>query len=91
MMHPNLIPKLNIKDNDNCEICVKSKLSKKPFKTTDRDSKTLELVHNDVWDFGRKSKGGNKYFMTFIDDCSKYCHLYLIKTKDEVIDKFKIY
>ena len=29
--------------------------------------------------------------MTFIDDCSKYCHLYLIKTKDEVINKFKIY
>ena len=28
--------------------------------------------------------------MTFIDDCSKYSHLYLIKTKDEVINKFKI-
>ena len=61
MMHPNLIPKLNIKDNDNCEICVKSKLPKKPFKTIDRDSETLELVHSDVCDSGRTSRGGNKY------------------------------
>ena len=28
--------------------------------------------------------------LSFIDDCSKYCHFYLIKTKDEVINKFKI-
>ena len=30
-------------------------------------------------------------FVTFIDNCSKYCHLYPIKTKYEVINKFKIY
>ncbi|CAL2244459.1 unnamed protein product [Prunus armeniaca] len=28
---------------------------------------------------------------TFIDDCSKYCYIYLIKTKDEVFNKFKVY
>ena len=38
MMRLNLIPKLNIKDNDKCEIYVEAKLSKKSFKTIDRDS-----------------------------------------------------
>ena len=33
----------------------------------------------------------NKYFLTFIDDHSKYCYVYLIKTKDEVFEKFKLY
>lgn len=35
--------------------------------------------------------GGNKYFVTFIDDLSKYYCVYLLKTKDEVLKKFKIY
>ena len=29
--------------------------------------------------------------MTFIDDCSRFCYIYLIKTKDEVFEKFKFY
>ena len=29
--------------------------------------------------------------MTFINDCSRYCYVYLIKTKDEVFNKFKTY
>jgi len=72
MMHLNLILKLNIKDNDKCEICVEAKLPKKPFKTIDGDSKILELVHSDVRDSRRTSRGGNKYFVIFIDDCLKY-------------------
>ena len=37
------------------------------------------------------SKGGNKYFITFIDDCTKLCYVYLLKSKDEAIEKFKVY
>ena len=29
--------------------------------------------------------------MTFIDDYSKFCHTYLLKFKDEVLDWFKVY
>ena len=28
-----------------------------------------------------------KYFITFIDDHSRYCHVYLLKSKDEVFSK----
>ena len=29
--------------------------------------------------------------MTFIDDSTRYCYVYLLKTKDEALDFFKIY
>jgi len=29
--------------------------------------------------------------MNFIDDSSRFCHIYLLKTKDEALDHFKIY
>jgi transposase InsO family protein len=29
--------------------------------------------------------------MTLIDDVSRFCYVYLLKTKDEVVDYFKIY
>lgn len=35
--------------------------------------------------------GGNKYFVTFIDDFLKYYYTYILKTKDKVLSKFKIF
>ena len=37
------------------------------------------------------TKGGKRYFMTFIDDCTRFCYVYLLKTKDEALHYFKIY
>jgi hypothetical protein len=37
------------------------------------------------------TKGGKKYFITFIDDATKYCYVYLLRTKDEALHHFKIY
>ena len=37
------------------------------------------------------SRGGNKYFITFIDDCSWYCYVYLLSSKDEAMNAFKSY
>lgn len=37
------------------------------------------------------SKGGKSYFITLIDDASKYTYMYLLRTKDEVFEKFKSY
>ena len=34
---------------------------------------------------------GRRYFVTFIDDYSKFCYTYLLKSKDEVLDWFKVY
>ena len=37
------------------------------------------------------TKGRNKYFMTLIGDSTRYCHVYLLKSKDEALSFFKIY
>ena len=34
---------------------------------------------------------GKKYFATFIDDCTRFCYVYLMHSKDEVLDKFKMF
>ena len=34
------------------------------------------------------SIGGAKYFVTFIDDCTRCCAVYFVKHKSEVFDKF---
>jgi transposase InsO family protein len=40
---------------------------------------------------GVLSKGGKRYFMTLINDVTRFCYVYLLKTKDETLDHFKIY
>jgi len=40
---------------------------------------------------GVLTKGGKKYFMTLIDDSTRFCYVYLLKTKDEALHYFKIY
>ena len=37
------------------------------------------------------TRGGNRYFITFIDNFSKFTFVYLMKTKDQAFDMFKIY
>jgi hypothetical protein len=34
---------------------------------------------------GGMTKGGKKYFMTLIDDCTRFCYIYLLKSKHGII------
>jgi hypothetical protein len=40
---------------------------------------------------GVLTKDGKKYFMTLIDDNTRFCYIYLLKSKDEALHYFKIY
>jgi hypothetical protein len=35
-------------NNDKCEVCIQSKMAKKPFSKVERNSQLLELVHSDI-------------------------------------------
>jgi hypothetical protein len=77
-----------------CEICIEGKHQRKSFPKdeTTRASKLLELVHSDVCGpMKTTSRGGARYFFTFIDDFSRKTHVYLLRAKGEVFDKFKEY
>jgi hypothetical protein len=52
----------------------------------------LELIHFDFCEMnGVLTKEGKRYFMTLIDVATKYCYVFLLKTKDEVLECFKTY
>jgi hypothetical protein len=57
-----------------CEICIEGKHQRKSFPKdeTTRASKLLELVHSDVCGpMKTTSRGGARYFVTFINDFLK--------------------
>jgi fructose/tagatose bisphosphate aldolase len=74
-------------------MCVQSKQLRKPHKAAEaRNLVPLELVHSDLCEMNEElTKCGKRYFMTFIDDYARFCYVYLLKTKDEVLYYFKIY
>ena len=52
----------------------------------------LELIYSDLCEMnGVLTKGGKRYFMTLIDDATRFYYVYLLKSKDETLDYFKIY
>jgi hypothetical protein len=52
----------------------------------------LELIHFDIYEMnGVLTKEGKIYFMTLIDVATKYCYVFLLKTKDEVLECFNTY
>ena len=73
LMNMGLLPKFDC-PSEKCQVCVESKFSKPPFHSIDnRLSEPLDLIHTDICDMKSiPSRGGNKYFITFIDDCSRY-------------------
>ena len=79
--------------SEKCQVCVESKFSKPPFHSVgNRVSGPLDLIHTYICDMKSiPSRGGNKYFITFIDDCSRYCYVYLLSSKDEAVNAFKTY
>jgi hypothetical protein len=78
---------------NNVNVCVQSKQPYKPHKVAEaRNLTPLELIHSDLCEMnGELTKGGKRYFMIFIDDCTRFYYVYLLKTKDEALYYFKIY
>ncbi|GJU01113.1 retrovirus-related pol polyprotein from transposon TNT 1-94 [Tanacetum coccineum] len=82
----------HINSKSKCKTCVEAKLTRTSFKSVKRKTEPLDMIYTDICDLkSLPTKGGNKYFIMFIDDCTKYCYVYLLKSKDEAIDKFVLY
>ncbi|KAK8570584.1 hypothetical protein V6N13_032201 [Hibiscus sabdariffa] len=93
MMKMNIMPKLDITNFNKCEICVEAKHAKPHFKiVSNRKTELLELIHTNLADFrNTESKGGKHYYITFVDDFSRYTKVYLLRTKYEAENFFLIY
>jgi GAG-pre-integrase domain len=76
-----------------CETCIKAKSHRSSYLPS--SSKALapfDLVHTDLWGPSLiYSKAGYRWYIIFVDDFSRMTWLYLLKTKEEVKDIFKIF
>uniref|UniRef100_A0A2N9IH71 Integrase catalytic domain-containing protein n=1 Tax=Fagus sylvatica TaxID=28930 RepID=A0A2N9IH71_FAGSY len=68
------------------------KQTKHTKKGATRSGNLLEIVHTDICGpFDSPSFGGEKYFITFIDDFSRYGYVYLLHEKSQAINALKAY
>lgn len=91
----NAVTGLQISDSavtSTCSSCVAGKLtrSKIPKSASTSDHNVLDIVHSDVCGpMEINSKGGARYFVTFIDRASRWTTVYPISSKDEAFPRFK--
>ena len=76
-----------------CEACQLGKVHKQYFSTTEtKTKKMLELIHIDLWGPSPTiSRNGYKYYISFIDDYSRYTWIYPLKPKSEAFEVFKLF
>lgn len=88
-----VLESFDFKSDDVCESCLLGKMTKSPFTgTCERGEGLLDLVHTDVCGpFRSATKDGNRYYVTFTDDFSRYGYVYLIKHKSDTFEVFKRY
>jgi hypothetical protein len=73
-----------------CNGCKLTKFSTLPFnRSISVSSSPFDLIHSDVWGpFPVATKGEFQYYVSFIDDHTRYCWVYLMKHRSEF---FEIY
>ena len=92
MSNLGLIPKVSLNDFEKCEFCSQAKITKTPHKSVTKVTEPLELIHSDICELdGTLTRNGKRYFITFIDDCSDYTFVYLMKNKSDAFDMFKVF
>ncbi|KAG7536932.1 Integrase catalytic core [Arabidopsis suecica] len=83
-----MLPSISF-DHTSCEACILGKHCKSVFpKSSTIYENCFDLVHSDVWTSPCVSRDNNKYFVTFIDEKSKYTWITLLPSKDRVFDAF---
>nr|KYP54945.1 Retrovirus-related Pol polyprotein from transposon TNT 1-94 [Cajanus cajan] len=89
LLFPSLFKNLNL-ESFHCEACELAKHKRVPFPISNKLSTSpFYLVHTDVWGPSNiPNISGAKWFITFIDDCTRVMWLFLLKHKSEVSSVF---
>ena len=73
-----------------CKACAEAKITRTPHPSAPRVTNgLLDLIHSDVVGPLPMSPGASRYFVTFIDDCSRYKWVYPMKSKSQVLEKLQ--
>ncbi|KAL0313432.1 UNVERIFIED_CONTAM: Retrovirus-related Pol polyprotein from transposon TNT 1-94 [Sesamum radiatum] len=85
----------NIEKLKFCDECVLGKQHKvhfpvSPYPNPSSSSSILDYVHADVWGpSNTPTHGGNKYFLSIINNYSRKVFVFLMKNKSDVFEKFR--
>lgn len=90
LLKKNKLPFVGERDRETiCDSCQCAKSHQLPYPvSTSISTKPLELIFSDVWGPAPTSVGRHTYYISFIDDYSKYTWIYLIKKKSDVFQVF---
>jgi len=92
LINNEIFPDLDFTDLNICVDCIKGKQIKHTKKGATRSTQLLEIVHIDIYGpFKVNSFGKERYFITFIDDYSRYGYVYLLHEKFQTVDALEIY
>ena len=88
-----ILPNLDFTDLGVCVECIKGKHTRQTLKkAATRSSQLLEIIHTDICGpFDVPSLGGERYFITFIDDFSRYGYVYLLHEKSQSVDTLEVF
>ena len=69
-----------------CDVCELAKSHRAPFPLTlNKSPVSFMIIHSDVWGLSKFATfDGSRWFVTFIDDCTRITWVCLIKYKSEV-------
>jgi hypothetical protein len=72
-----------------CDACQQAKSHQLPYsRSVSSTSFPLELVRSNVWGPVVVSVGKKRYYVSFVDDFSRFTWIYFLKYKSEVFQKF---
>ena len=79
-------------DFSTCLDCIRGKLTKLRKYESERSTDLLQLIHTNICEpFPTPSRGGHRYFITFIDDFSRYAYVFLLNQKSDSLEVFKFF
>ena len=90
LVNEGVLSALNFTDFETCLDCIKGKQTNKSKRGAIRSKHLLEIIHKDIC-CPDMNGSDPKYFITFIDDYSHYMYLYMHRSKDEVLETFKVF
>ena len=85
ILFPSLFKSLSV-ENFHCEVCELAKHKRVPFPISNkRSSIPFYLIHSDIWGPSTiPNVSGARWFVSFIDDCTRVTWIFLLKHKSDV-------
>src|SRR6476660_8572640 len=90
-INKNKVRRIENDTKEECQICPKSKMSRKKFskKKLSQATNVGDAIHSDLCGPLPSSLGNNSYFVTYIDEKSDYLIVKLLKEKSDNFEALK--